>query len=82
AVTDTPSATAAQWASALQRLGMRVRTVAGEGAPDVQVSGLALDATRPPSPVALAAALDDADVVIADNVCSLPMNVAAGEAVA
>jgi mannosylglucosylglycerate synthase len=79
---DGVSVTAAQWASALQRLGMRVRTVAGDGAPDVHVSGLALDAASPPSQAALGAALDDADVVIADNVCSLPMNVAAGEAVA
>jgi glycosyltransferase involved in cell wall biosynthesis len=79
---DGVSVTAAQWASALQRLGMRVRTVAGDGDPDVTVPGLALDATRPPSRHALAAALDDADVVIADNICSLPMNLAAGEAVA
>ena len=40
---DGVSVTAAQWASALQRLGMRVRTVAGDGDPDVRVPGLALD---------------------------------------
>jgi mannosylglucosylglycerate synthase len=79
---DGVSVTAAQWASALQRLGMRVRTVAGDGDPDVQVPGLALDAARPPSQLALGAALDDADLVIADNICSLPMNIAAGEALA
>jgi glycosyltransferase involved in cell wall biosynthesis len=79
---DGVSVTAAQWASALQRLGMRVRTVAGDGDPDVQVPGLALDAAHPPSQLALGAAQDEADVVIADNICSLPMNVAAGEAVA
>jgi mannosylglucosylglycerate synthase len=79
---DGVSVTAAQWASALQRLGMRVRTVAGDGDPDVTVPGLALDAVRPPSRHALGAALDDADVVVADNICSLPMNIPAGEAVA
>jgi glycosyltransferase involved in cell wall biosynthesis len=79
---DGVSVTAAQWAGALQHLGMRVRTVAGDGDPDVTVPGLALDAARPPSPHALGAALDDADVVVADNICSLPMNIAAGEAVA
>jgi glycosyltransferase involved in cell wall biosynthesis len=79
---DGVSVTAAQWADALQRLGMRVRTVAGDGEPDVIVPGLALDAARPPSQHALAAALDDADVVVADNICSLPMNIEAGEAVA
>ncbi|HLU58689.1 MAG TPA: glycosyltransferase family 4 protein [Pseudonocardia sp.] len=79
---DGVSVTAAQWASALQLIGMRVRTVAGDGEPDVTVPGLALDAERPPSRHELAAALDDADVVIADNICSLPMNMAAGDAVA
>jgi len=79
---DGVSVAAAQWAGALQRLGMRVRTVAGDGDPDVQVPGLALDSARPPSQRALSTALDDADIVIADNVCSLPMNIAAGEAVA
>jgi mannosylglucosylglycerate synthase len=79
---DGVSVAAGQWVSALQRLGMLVRTVAGDGDPDVQVPGLAFDATHPPSQRALAAALDDADIVIADNICSLPMNIAAGEAVA
>jgi len=79
---DGVSVTAAQWASALHRLGMRVRTVAGDGSPDVRVPGLALDAGRPPTRRSLASALDDADIVIADNVCSLPMNRAAGDALA
>ena len=79
---DGVSVTAAQWATALRHIGMRVRMVAGDGDPDVIVPGLALDASRPPSQRSLRAALDDMDVVIADNVCSLPMNQAAGEAVA
>jgi glycosyltransferase involved in cell wall biosynthesis len=79
---DGVSVTAAQWATALRRVGMRVRMVAGDGDPDVRVPGLALDAPQPPSQRSLGAALDDVDVVIADNVCSLPMNRAAGEAVA
>jgi mannosylglucosylglycerate synthase len=79
---DGVSVTAAQWAAALRRLGMRVRTVAGEGRADVLIRGLALDATSPPSRHRLAAALDDCDVVVADNVCSLPMNRRVGEAVA
>lgn len=79
---DGVSVTAAQWATALHRLGMRVRTVAGDGDPDVRVPGLAIDARRPPSQRSLASALDDVDVVIADNICSLPMNQAAGDALA
>jgi len=79
---DGVSVTAAQWATALRRLGVRVRTVAGEGRPDVRVRGLTIDARRPPSRRELGSALDGADVVIVENVCSLPMNRAVGEAVA
>ena len=79
---DGVSVTAAQWAAALGRLGMTVTTVAGAGRADVLVEGLAIDATRPPAPDRLAAALDHADLVVVDNVCSLPMNPRVGDAVA
>jgi mannosylglucosylglycerate synthase len=79
---DGVSVTAAQWVRALRRLGMRVRTVAGDGRPDVLVRSLALDARRGPGHHELAAVLDDVDLVVADNICSLPMNRAVGEAVA
>jgi glycosyltransferase involved in cell wall biosynthesis len=79
---DGVSVTAAQWAAALRRLGMSVTTVAGAGRADVLVDGLAIDAVRPPARHRLAAALGDADLVVVDNVCSLPMNPRVGEAVA
>jgi mannosylglucosylglycerate synthase len=79
---DGVSVTAAQWVRALRRLGMRVRTVAGGGQPDVLVRGLALESRRAPSHRELAAVLDDVDLVVADNICSLPMNRAVGEALA
>ena len=79
---DGVSVTAGQWIAALHSLGMRVRTVAGDGSPDVIVPGLAADAPTPPTHDDLAAALDDVDLVVVDNLCSLPMNQAAGEAVA
>ena len=79
---DGVSVAAGQWVRALRRLGIRVRTVAGDGRPDVLVDSLALDSPRPPTPVELAAALDDVDLVVVDNVCSLPMNRAVGEALA
>ncbi len=79
---DGVSVTAGQWACALRKLGMRVRTVAGAGRPDVLVRGLALESRRPPSRRELARALGDADLVVADNICSLPMNHAVGEALA
>jgi len=79
---DGVSVTATQWARALRRLGMRVRTVAGDGRPDVLVRSLALESRRPPTRRELGAALDDVDLVVADNVCSLRMNRGVGESVA
>jgi glycosyltransferase involved in cell wall biosynthesis len=79
---DGVSVTAAQWAVALRRLGARVTTIAGEGRADVLVPGLAVNAPAPPPPERLAAALEGVDLVVVDNVCSLPMNRAVGEAVA
>ncbi|WP_214407730.1 hypothetical protein [Pseudonocardia lacus] len=79
---DGVSVTAAQWVRAMRRLGMRVRTVAGDGRPDLLVRSLALGSTRPPRRAELAAVLDDVDLVVVDNLCSLPMNRAVGEAVA
>ncbi len=79
---DGVSVTAEQWARALRRSGVTVRTVAGDGRPDVLVRSLALDSPRPPTRRELAGVLDDVDVVVVDNVCSLPMNRAVGEAVA
>jgi glycosyltransferase involved in cell wall biosynthesis len=79
---DGVSVTAGQWARALRKLGMRVRTVAGDGRPDVLVRGLALESRRPPSRRELERVLGDADLVVADNICSLPMNRAVGEALA
>ena len=60
---DGVSVTAAQWATALRRLGMHVTTVAGAGRADVLVEGLAIDAVRPPSRRRLDAVLGAADLV-------------------
>ncbi|MGH4019819.1 MAG: glycosyltransferase, partial [Pseudonocardiaceae bacterium] len=78
---DGVSVAAEQWVAALRGLGCRVRTVAGAGTADHQVPGLALDATRPPQPRELGAALRGADLVVVENVCSLPVNPAATAAV-
>ena len=79
---DGVSVTAAQWTTALRRLGARVTTIAGDGRADVIVPELAVHAPAPPGRGRLAAVLDDVDLVVVDNVCSLPMNRAVGEAVA
>jgi len=85
---DGVSVEALKWQRALARLGYRVRTVAGEGAADVLVAGLGAgewltgrDAGTPDAG-ALASALEGAEIVVVENVCSLPLNPAAGQAVA
>ena len=79
---DGVSVEAAKWARALVRLGFDVRTVAGAGRADVVLPGLDLGGTAPPSPAALDDAFAGAEVVVVENLCSLPLNPAAGAAVA
>jgi len=74
---DGVSIEAAKWAAALGRLGWRVTTLAGEGEADVVLPGLAMDAAEPPTLAELDAALAAADVVVVENVLSLPLNQAA-----
>ena len=75
------SVEAAKWSAVLRELGFDVVTVAGEGRADRLVDGLAIDATAPPSVTDVRTALGGADVVIAENICSLPLNLAATETV-
>ncbi|HET9690650.1 MAG TPA: hypothetical protein VFP61_05825 [Acidimicrobiales bacterium] len=80
---DGVSVEAAKLGWALGRLGHRVVTVAGAGRADRLVRGLG--ASAHPGGVdlaALAAALDPADLVVVDNVLSLPLNPEAGAALA
>jgi hypothetical protein len=82
---DGVSVEAAKWIGALSVLGYDVMTVAGDGVADVIYPGLAHDAPEdvvPPAPDVLANTFADADVVIAENICSLPLNPRAGRAVA
>jgi mannosylglucosylglycerate synthase len=81
-----------KWEWALGRLGYDVRRVAGSiedaGRPDdIVLPGLGIDATAGDAapggidPAELAAALDGADLLIVENLCSLPLNVEAARAV-
>lgn len=76
------SVAAAQWAWALRQLGWSVRTVAGGGPVDVVVPGLAWPAVADPSPGQVADAVAGCDVVVVENLCSLPLHPAAAAAVA
>jgi glycosyltransferase involved in cell wall biosynthesis len=73
---------AGHWAAAFGRLGLAVRTVAGDGEADRLLPGLAIEAGRGPDPGELSRALDGADLVVVANVCSLPLNPAAAGALA
>jgi mannosylglucosylglycerate synthase len=82
---DGVSVEAAKWIAALRKLGWQVVTVAGDGTADVVLPGLAYDAPADldaPSAQQLDAAFQGADIVIAENICSLPLNPRAGAAVA
>ena len=85
---DGVSVEARKWTWALNELGFETRRVAGtiedNGEPgDIEIPGLAIEYRGPDTPdAALEAALDGADLVIIDNVCSLPLNLEAARAVA
>ncbi len=73
---------AAKWQAALTQLGFSTLTVAGDGPVDRVLPGLAIGAAEPPTRSELVAVLDDADLVVVENVCSLPLNPGAAGAVA
>ena len=78
---DGVSVESAKWADALVRLGYAVTTVAGEGPVHRLLPGLAIDASEPPTKAEVDAALADADLVVVENLCSLPLNEAAAAVV-
>lgn len=85
---DGVSIEAEKWGRALRHLGYGVRTVAGAGPVDVVVDGLdagqwltGRDAGSVDRKM-LAKALGDADLVVVENLCSLPLNPPACDAVA
>ncbi len=85
--TDGVSVEAAKGQWALGELGFTTRRVAGELHDDAQpgdvtLAGLAIDAGQVVDQAALAAALDGAVLVVVENLCSLPLNVAAARATA
>lgn len=71
---DGVSVEAAKWGDALRRLGLVVTTVAGEGEADRLVEGLGIDVACGPDPADVSDALADADLVVVENLCSLPLN--------
>lgn len=81
-MTDGVSVVARNWQRALEQLGFEVFTVAGEGPVDRTVPGLSITATQPPSPDELTDALQGADLVVVENLCTIPLNLGAARATA
>ncbi len=79
---DGVSVEATKWSWALEQLGFETVGVAGSGTPDRLVPGLAIDATSPPSQADVEEALRDADLVVVENLCSLPLNPPGADVVA
>jgi glycosyltransferase involved in cell wall biosynthesis len=71
---DGVSVVAESWRRALSELGFTTITVAGAGRADRVVPTLAFDGPEAPSPNELRDALDGVDLVVAENILSVPMN--------
>ncbi|HXW35668.1 MAG TPA: glycosyltransferase [Acidimicrobiales bacterium] len=80
--TDGVSVEARKWSRALSTLGFEVTTVAGAGAVDHLLPALAIDADTPPSERDIEGALESADLVVVENLLSLPLNPGAASALA
>jgi len=74
---DGVSIEAAKWIDALRTLGHDVTTLAGDGDADVLMPELAIGATTSPSLDAVCQVINDVDLVIVENLASLPLNVPA-----
>ena len=74
---DGVSIVAAAWARALSGFGFDVVTVAGDGPVDRMVPGLAIRAPAAPKEGELEGALADADLVVVENLCTIPLNLPA-----
>ena len=81
-LSDGVSVVALRWAEILRNLGFEIITVAGEGPVDRIVPGLEIGATAPPERADVEAAFADADLVVVENLCSIPMNLPASRVIA
>lgn len=79
---DGVSVVARLWSRILISHGWKVITVAGEGPVDRIVSGLEIGAAAAPMFGEVEAAVDDTDLVIVENLLTIPMNLPASSVVA
>lgn len=81
-MTDGVSVVARNWRRAMEQLRFEVVTVAGEGPVDRTVPGLSADSADPPSRTEIADALAGADLVVVENLCTIPLNLDAARSTA
>ncbi len=81
-MTDGVSIVTGHWQHAIESFGFDTITVAGEGPVDRTVPGLELGATHAPDREAVADALADADLIVVENLCTIPLNLPAARVVA
>jgi len=81
-LTDGVSVVARDWIDAFHSFGFDVVTVAGDGPVDRVLPGLAIEATEPPTDAEISDALADIDLVVVENLLTIPMNLPASRAVA
>ncbi|MGQ0832525.1 MAG: hypothetical protein ACT4OV_12700, partial [Microthrixaceae bacterium] len=74
---DGVSVVAETWQRTFEGWGWHTTTVAGDGPVDHLLPGLALGATSPPTDAELTDALSSADVVVVENLCTIPLNLPA-----
>jgi glycosyltransferase involved in cell wall biosynthesis len=79
---DGVSVVAATWARVLAAQGWTVRTVAGDGPVDHLLPGLAIGAAAPPTAAELDDAIAGVDLVVVENLCTIPLNLPAARVVA
>jgi glycosyltransferase involved in cell wall biosynthesis len=79
---DGVSIVAATWARVFEQLGWTVESVAGDGPVDHLVAGLELGAAVAPDRDAVRHALDRANLVVVENLCTIPLNLPAARVVA
>jgi len=81
-LTDGVSIVADTWQRALIDVGFEVRTVAGDGPVDVRIPKLGLSAIDAPDPAEVEAAIDGCDLVVVENLLTIPLRVPASAVVA
>ena len=81
-LSDGVSIVARLWQELLGDIGFDMVTVAAEGPVDRLVPGLGIDQLDGPDPEQFSAAVDDVDLVVVENLCTIPLNLAAARTVA